>query len=125
MNVSSVRLAPDCSSEAGLPLRLAQRAFAAVLERRMRDDAGDGGEFALAQVRSAARRTLSGLSADEQSGLLRWLGLQIAGRNASEIATASSRLLRVDTTLATGVMATLAGTREELVAARHDGAVAA
>ena len=125
MSASTARRARDCSSEAGLPLRLAQRAFAAVLERRNRDDAGDGGEFASAQLRGVARRTLSGLSADEQSGLLRWLSLQIAGRNAGEIATASSRLLRVDAALATGLVAVVARTREELIAPVHEGAVAA
>lgn len=125
MNPSTVRLATRFSSDAGLPLRMAQRAFAAVLEQRMREDVGEGGEFVVAQLRSAARRTLSGLSADEQSGLLRWLGLQIAGRNANEIAASSSRLFRVDAVLATGVMATLARMREELMAVEHAGAVAA
>lgn len=125
MTASGTRVAEEPSSEAGLPLRLAQRAFAALLERRTRVDAADGGEFAGAQLRSAARRTLSALSADEQSGLLRWLGLQIATRNASGVATAGSRLLRVDAALATGVMATVGRTREELVAAGHEETVAA
>jgi len=125
MTVSSARLAWDSSSEAGLPLRMAQRAFAAVLERRARDDAGDGGEFAGAQLRSAARRTLSALSADEQSGLLRWLSLQVVVGNANEIALASSRLARVDALLAAGLVATLPRTREELCAQAHGGAVAA
>jgi hypothetical protein len=125
MTIASARLAWDSSSEAGLPLRMAQRAFAAVLERRARDDAGDGGEFASAQLRSVARRTLSALSADEQSGLLRWLSLQVVVGNANEIATASSRLARVDAFLAAGLVATLTRTREELGTRVQEGAVAA
>jgi hypothetical protein len=125
MTVSSACVAWDSSSDAGLPLRMAQRAFAAVLERRASDNAGDGGEFAAAQLRSAARRTLSALSADEQSGLLRWLSLQVAVGNANDIARASGRLTRVDAMLAAGLAATLPRTHEELIAHAHEGAVAA
>jgi hypothetical protein len=125
MNVPNVRMAWDASSEAGLPLRLAQRAFAAVLERRARDEAGDGGEFVGAQLRSAARRTLSALSADEQIDLLRWLSLQLAAGGAGEMAVGSSRLTRVDALLAAGIAASLTRTREELLADAREGAVAA
>jgi hypothetical protein len=52
---------------ASLPLRSAQRAFAAVLDSHRRV-----GEFRGAQLRSVARRTLSALSADDR------LSLQIA-----------------------------------------------
>ena len=47
---------------ASLALRAAQRAFAASLE-----SARDAGEFRDAQRRSAARRTLSALSADDRA----------------------------------------------------------
>jgi len=58
---------------ASLPLRSAQRAFAAVLDSHRRV-----GEFRGAQLRSVARRTLSALSADDRTRLADWLSLQIA-----------------------------------------------
>jgi hypothetical protein len=58
---------------ASLPLRSAQRAFAAVLDSHRRV-----GEFRGAQLRSVARRTLSALSADDRTQLADWLSLQIA-----------------------------------------------
>ena len=70
--------APDAggsasSSPATLTLRHAQRAFAAVLDAARRV-----GEFRGAQLRSAARRTLSALSADDRTELAAWLTLQLA-----------------------------------------------
>ncbi|HEV7492010.1 MAG TPA: hypothetical protein VGO25_14495 [Rhodanobacteraceae bacterium] len=58
---------------ASLELRCAQRAFAAVIDAH-----GRVGEFRGAQLRSVARRTLSGLSADDRTRLAEWLSLQIA-----------------------------------------------
>ena len=96
------------SSAAGLPLRMAQRTFAALLE------GGERGEFAMAQLRSAARRTLSALSADEQSDLLRWVSLQLASGNACELVNASRPLTRVDAMLAPRLVAVPPPTHEEL-----------
>ena len=60
-------------SPASLSLRHAQRAFAAVL-----DVARRVGEFRDAQLRSASRRTLSALSADDRAALVAWLTLELA-----------------------------------------------
>jgi hypothetical protein len=125
MTVASVAQAWTASSEAGLPLRMAQRAFAVLLETGGRGDAG-GGEFVMAQLRVAARRTLSALSADEQSVLSRWLSLQLATSVAPDtIAHAGGPLTRVDAMLAAGIAATLPRTREELLAHARKGAAAA
>jgi hypothetical protein len=56
-----------------LELRHAQRAFAALIDAHRRV-----GEFRGAQLRSAARRTLSALSADDRAELADWLALQLA-----------------------------------------------
>jgi len=77
-----------CAPEAGesaslepvsLDLRHAQRAFAALIEAHRRV-----GEFRAAQLRSAARRTLSALSADDRAALADWLSLQLAAADAGE-----------------------------------------
>lgn len=62
-------------------LRHAQRAFAALIDSHERV-----GEFGRAQLRSAARRTLSALSADDRVELADWLALQLAAgaRDAAE-----------------------------------------
>ncbi|MEO5559991.1 MAG: hypothetical protein ABIO49_09065 [Dokdonella sp.] len=119
MIVSGAAQAWKESSAAGLPLRMAQRTFAALLE------GGERGEFAMAQLRSAARRTLSALSADEQSDLLRWLSLQLASSDAGKGVNTSSPLTRVDAMLAAGIAAALPRTREELQSPARKGAVAA
>ena len=78
--------APDtgesaASHQVSLELRRAQRAFAALIDAHRRV-----GEFRAAQLRSAARRTLSALSADDRGELADWLALQLAAsaRNAGE-----------------------------------------
>ncbi|MEO6688489.1 MAG: hypothetical protein ABIS07_15915 [Dokdonella sp.] len=119
MIVSGAAQAWKESSAAGLPLRMAQRTFASLLE------GGERGEFVVAQLRSAARRTLSALSADEQSDLMRWLSLQLASNIACDVVNASSPLARVDAMLAAGIAAALPRTREELHAPARKGAVAA
>lgn len=119
MIVSSVTQAWDASSEVGLPLRMAQRAFAALI------DGGNRGEFVAAQLRSTARRTLSALSADEQSSLSRWLSLQLATSSMHDRAGTSSALTRVDAMLAAGIAVTLPRTREELLQPVHDGVAVA
>jgi hypothetical protein len=99
-------------ANAPLPLRLAQRAFAALTEARR----GPTGAFRLAQLRSAARRTLSALSADDHAQLQRWLGLQLASAGA-QAADALRLFARVDAALAAQIGAALARTREELFSA--------
>lgn len=109
------------SSEAGLPLRLAQRAFAALLEDRALADVANLAAFRAAQLRSGARRTLSDLSADEETVLQRWLSLQLATRHAGAT-DALRHLTRVDAALAAAVASSLAGTRKDL--AGHEPATA-
>ncbi|MEO7325585.1 MAG: hypothetical protein ABIW82_12215 [Dokdonella sp.] len=80
----------------------------------------------MAQLRSAARRTLSALSADEQSGLSRWLSLQLASSDAGDVVVnASSPLTRVDAMLAARIAAAIPRTREELQMTSREGTVAA
>jgi hypothetical protein len=112
------------SSDAGMPLRYAQRAFAALIEETGAEGARNAGAFRAAQLRSAARRTLSALSADDQAGLQRWLALQLASHDLQEGGTLRNPLARVDAMLAANVGNALARTLEEL-SSRRDGAVAA
>jgi hypothetical protein len=103
-----------------LPLRLAQRAFAALIEEPARNAARNHAEFRFAQLRSAARRTLSALSADDQACLARWLALQFVSAAAS-----SPHLARVDTTLAANVDGSLELLRERFFAPRSREVAAA
>lgn len=90
-----IQSAPDAhkSTEraASLELRCAQRAFASAIDNHRRV-----GEFHAAQLRSAARRTLSALSADDRARLADWLSLQFAAA-ASRIGDGAFALLeRID-----------------------------
>jgi hypothetical protein len=76
---------------ASLALRAAQRAFAMSLE-----SARDGGEFRAAQRRSSARRTLSGLSADDRGRLADWLSLLLATGDPRAADAAIVALARID-----------------------------
>ena len=104
---SATRIA---SGDTGLSVRLAQRAFAALLEQA---DADVGTSFHAAQRRSAAWRTLSALSADDHAQLLRWLALQLAS-GATRVGAACRSLARVDALLAATVSAALFSARQEL-----------
>lgn len=104
--------------DVGLPLRQAQRAFAALIEAGAARRA-EPGAFRVAQLRGATRRTLSALSADDRARLQRWLALQLATGQAR----AGRALARVDAMLAAQVGNALARTREELAA--HGNGVAA
>jgi len=112
------------SSDAGLPLRFAQRAFAALIEETVTESAGNIGAFRAAQLRSAARRTLSALSADDQARLQRWLALQLVSQDLQDGGALRNPLPRVDAMLAANVGNSLARTREEL-SAHRSGTVAA
>lgn len=107
---------------ATLALRCAQRAFAALFDHASRNHAIDPA-LRTAQLRTAAGRTLSALSADDRSRLVRWLALQIASANP---APNDQMLTRVDALLGSRVTALLPAAREELASRRGiDGIVAA
>ena len=114
----------NASSDAGMPLRYAQRAFAALIEEMGAQGAANVGTFRAAQLRSAARRTLSALSADDQARLQRWLALQLASHDLQDGGAPRNPLARVDAMLAANVGSALMRTREEL-SLRGGGAVAA
>lgn len=107
---------------ASLPLRLAQRAFASLIED-VGNDAPGHAEIHLARLRSQARRTLSALSADDQANIARWLALQLASRDAG--ALSQSWVARVDATLAAGTEGLRASAHEILSTRVGQGAVAA
>ena len=107
---------------ASLPLRLAQRAFAALIED-VANDASRHAEIHLARLRSQARRTLSVLSADDQQHIARWLALQFASRKAGE--QTRQWVARVDATLAAGIDSLQATANETLSTHAPHGAVAA
>jgi hypothetical protein len=102
------------SQPASTELRRAQRAHAALIDAH-----GRVGEFRGAQMRSAARRTLSALSADDRTRLADWLSLLLAAdRRATESALAL--IARLDMGLAARVQRRLPERVEALAAG--DGA---
>ncbi|HEY0180434.1 MAG TPA: hypothetical protein VGC30_12510 [Dokdonella sp.] len=103
----------EASGQTGLALRLAQRAFAALIDAAAANATAMFATLRAAQLRQSARRTLSALSADDRARLLRWLTLQLAsvGAGAGRV---RPLLARVDTALAASVAAELARVREEL-----------
>lgn len=107
---------------ASLSLRLAQRAFAQLVEDSG-SDASRPAEIHLARLRSQARRTLSVLSADDQATIARWLALQFASRDVS--APSPAWLARVDAAFAAGVEGLRANAAEWLRARTDEDAFAA
>lgn len=105
---------------ASLALRHAQRAFAPLLER----DAGRT-PFRFAQLLGAARRVLSGLSADDRVRLARWLALLCAVIGEDVRTVAARRIARVDRAFAANVDAARAVAGERLPARGAKDAVAA
>jgi len=92
-----------CAPEAGesasiepvsLELRYAQRAFAALVDAHPR-----AGEFRVAQLRAAANRTLSAMSADDRARLAGWLSLQLAAANRRDEEIVLGLLARIDARL--------------------------
>jgi len=77
---------------ASLALRLAQRAFSALIEESSAH-AREDSELRLARLRSQARRTWIALSAEDQARLSRWLARQTAGCRGER---SLPQLLRVD-----------------------------
>ncbi|MET0230212.1 MAG: hypothetical protein ABW186_04700 [Rhodanobacteraceae bacterium] len=103
---------------ASLELRHAQRAFAVLVDAHAR-----AGEFAGAQMRKLARRTLSALSADDRARLAEWLALQIA---AAADERACGLVARVDEPLVARVRRALPARVETLaIRGRPDHIVAA
>lgn len=82
---------PTAPAVPSLELRVAQRAFAALLELRRH-----AGQFRVAQRRAAAARTMSVLSADDRARLADWLSLQVATSAACEVDEMLATLGRVD-----------------------------
>ncbi|GAA0718921.1 hypothetical protein [Dokdonella soli] len=114
---------PQVGEQAGnavsWPLRMAQRAFAALIDNATRDHAADIGTFRM------ARRTLSALSADDLASLSRWLTLQLVTGTARDAALAGQSMSRVDAMLAATIGAAIARTHEELLHGADAGAAAA
>jgi len=82
------------SEPVSLELRHAQRGFAALLDAQPRV-----GEFRRAQLRSAASRTLSALSADDRARLADWVSLQLAAAERSDKDGVLGALARIDARL--------------------------
>lgn len=124
MNLPPVaqRRAPT-SAAAALALRLAQRAFPAVIEDAARTRTGQG-TFGTAQLRSAGHRTLSALSADDRSRFNRWLILQFAAGGAPDSALVRRWRTRVDARLGASVSTTVAPARAQWRDASNPGAAA-
>ncbi|HEU4664020.1 MAG TPA: hypothetical protein VFS55_08315 [Dokdonella sp.] len=118
-SVSTGAGASAAESDASLALRIAQRAFAPLLERHVRHTT-----FRFAQLRSAARRALSALSADDRVRLARWLALLCAAVAIDAREVAEQRLARIDAALAAAVTAARTALGERLIALQA-GAVAA
>jgi hypothetical protein len=119
MTAATIALQTQASADVGWPLRLAQRAFAALLDETAAG--APASAFRTARLRSAARRTLSALSADESTHLLRWLALQLATVDPLAAARSVPHLARVDAGLASGVEAAA----RRLAPRRRGGAAAA
>ena len=79
-------------------LRLAQQAFAALLE-----DSHRHGSFRVAALRASARTTLSGVSVDDRGLLESWLALQLATIRSVDASNSLGTLATVDLALAASV----------------------
>lgn len=82
--------------------RLAQQAFAGLLEQRRRHSS-----FRVAAQRRAARKGLSALSVDDRGLLERWLALQVLTTPAAEAVDCIDALATVEPLLAGAVRAHL------------------
>lgn len=86
----------------GWGLRLAQQAFAALLE-----DGQQSANFRIAALRASARARLATLSAVDRGRLRCWLALQIATRAASAASKSLDALSTVDALMSASVRADL------------------
>ncbi|HOX70524.1 MAG: hypothetical protein WAS23_12485 [Dokdonella sp.] len=92
------------------PLRLAQRAFAAVL-----DQAQHHGGFGVGGLRATARAALSALSADDRGLFEDWLSVQLATRPATMPSNQLGILATIDTPLAGAVRQRIPRARARIV----------
>ena len=97
-----------------LALRLAQRAFAALIDHPS-SRRGSTELLRGAQLRSLAQRTLPALSADARADLARWLALQFVARGAHP---GSCQLSRIDAMLCAQTIALMAPAHLELTTQR-------
>lgn len=91
-------------SSQGWGLRLAQQAFAALLEDHQR-----GASLRIAALRASARARLTALSVDDRQQLQRWLVLQLATGSASAASKHLDVLSTVDALISARVRAHLPG----------------
>ena len=89
--------------EMSWPVRLAQQAFALLLEDSRRHSG-----FRVAPRRSVARKALSAVSVDDRGPLERWLALQLLTAPADTANDSLGVLATVDTALAAAVRANVA-----------------
>ena len=99
----------DASDPQGWRVRLAQQAFAALLE-----DGQRLGNFRIAALRASARAALSALSVDDRERLERWLSLQLATHSASTASNDLGALATVETLIAANVRTRLPKTSRQL-----------
>ncbi len=101
-------------------LRLAQQAFAALLEESHRL-----GSFRIAALRASARAALSAVSVDDRGPLEAWLALQLATSRADLASNSLGTLATVDLALAASVRLKLPQVLSALVDRRHGTTIAA
>lgn len=100
---------------AGLPLRHAQRVLAALIEGEGWKRDSTGKTFCMARRRTAVRKALAVLAADDSARLARWLALQLATRApGAGFDDSRNPLSRIDAAMASAVQGMLARVREEL-----------
>ncbi len=86
----------------GWGLRLAQQAFAALLEDKQRP-----ASFRVAALRASARARLTTLSVDDRGRLQGWLALQLATESASAASKGLDALCTIDALMSASVRADL------------------
>ena len=110
MGEAALRLqTTDASDPLDWRLRMAQRAFAALLESGQRL-----GHFRIGTLRASARATLSALSVDDRERLQRWLSLQLATHSRLAASNDLGVLARVESLIAANVRACLPQTLRQL-----------
>ena len=100
--------------------RLAQQAFAALLENSHRL-----GSFRVSALRTSARTALSAVSVDDRGRLECWLALQVATTRAHLASNSLGTLATVDLALAASVRLKLPQALSTLVGRSHGTTIAA
>ncbi|MEO7934790.1 MAG: hypothetical protein ABIR27_00875 [Dokdonella sp.] len=101
-------------------LRLAQQAFAALLENSHRL-----GSFRVAALRTSARTALSAVSVDDRGLLESWLALQVATTRANLASNSLGTLATVELALAASVRLKVPKVMSTLVVRPHGTTIAA